>query len=156
MPIWHGAPTLASITNRIPNTIEERLGFVYTGIGDDWISASMPVDHRTVQPMRLLQGGASVVLAESLGSLGAALTVDLEKYSIVGLDINANHVRGVPEGGGPVHGVARPVHRGGRTQVWQIEITNPAGKLVCISRLTVAVLAREPLAVASPGPRPAE
>ncbi len=142
MSIWHGAPTLESIMERIPNTIEEQLGVVYTGIGDDWIRASMPVDHRTVQPMRLLQGGASVVLAESLGSLGAALTVDPAKYSVVGLDINANHVRGVPEGGGPVHGTARPLHRGARTQVWQIEIRDPADKLVCVSRLTVAVLAR--------------
>ena len=107
-------------------------------LGDDFIKARMPVDHRTVQPMGLLHGGASVALAETLGSSGAYLCVDPAKYVVVGLEINANHVRAVRDGW--VTGTARPLHRGKTTQLWEIRITDAADKLVCISRLTMAVL----------------
>ena len=116
------------------------LGIEFTEIGDDYIRATMPVDARTHQPYGLLHGGASVALAETLGSMGAAMCVDAKEYQCVGQEINANHVRAARTG--VVTGTARPVHLGGRTQVWSIEIVNEAGKLVCISRLTVAVIRR--------------
>ena len=140
MAIWHGEPTLALIERLNAATLDEHLGIVFTAIGDDWLSATMPVDRRTVQPGRLLHGGASVVLSESLGSIAAALTVDLAKFRIAGLEINANHLRGVREHQGPVTGTVRPMHRGRRTQVWQTEVRDPAARLVCVSRLTVAVV----------------
>lgn len=140
MAIWHETPTLESIARTVENTIHTALGLVVTGIGEDWLSGTLPVDHRTVQPARILQGGASLVLAEALGSMGASFTVDRSKFRVVGLEINANHIRGVREGQGPVHGVARPLHRGRTTQVWQTEIRDGEHKLVCVSRLTVAVM----------------
>jgi 1,4-dihydroxy-2-naphthoyl-CoA hydrolase len=109
-------------------------------LGEDFLQGSMPVDHRTHQPQRLLHGGASVALAETLGSTGAALCVDSSRYQCVGLEINANHVRGAR--GGSVIGTARPVHIGRTTQVWVIDIHDEASKLICTSRLTVAVIAR--------------
>jgi 1,4-dihydroxy-2-naphthoyl-CoA hydrolase len=101
----------------------------------------MPVDHRTKQPFGLLHGGASVVLAETLGSFAASISVDMEKYQCVGLEINANHIRSVKEG--YVYGKATPLHVGRQTQVWEIRITNEAGQLVCVSRITIAVLERK-------------
>jgi len=98
----------------------------------------MPVDERTTQTMGILHGGASVVLAETLGSIGANLVVDPAKYACVGLDINANHIRSVRQG--LVTGTTRPIHIGSTTQVWGIEIKDEAGRMVCISRLTMAVL----------------
>ncbi|HCT22069.1 MAG TPA: esterase, partial [Chitinophagaceae bacterium] len=112
-----------------------------TEIGDDFIRGTMPVDHRTHQPYGLLHGDASVALAETLGSVGAALTVDHEKFMCVGLEINANHVRSVRSG--VVTGTAKPIHIGATTQVWDIRITDERDKLVCVSRLTVAVLKRK-------------
>jgi 1,4-dihydroxy-2-naphthoyl-CoA hydrolase len=109
-------------------------------VGADFVRAAMPVDERTRQPYGLLHGGASVVLAETLGSTAASLCVDPARFLVVGQEINANHLRSVR--GGRVIGTARPVHVGGRSQVWGIEIVNEAGALVCISRLTVAVLER--------------
>jgi 1,4-dihydroxy-2-naphthoyl-CoA hydrolase len=117
------------------------LGIEYTEVGSDYLCARMPVDERTRQPMGLLHGGASVALAETLGSIAAYLTIDADKQYCVGLDINANHVRGVT--GGFVYGKATPLHLGRSTQVWEIRITDEAGKLVCISRLTMAVLERK-------------
>jgi uncharacterized protein (TIGR00369 family) len=114
----------------------EHLDIKLVELGDDYIRGSMPVDRRTHQPMGLLHGGASVVLAESLGSLGANLCVEQGKYC-VGLDINANHLRSVRSG--LVTGTARPIHIGRSTQVWQIEIADEEGRVVCISRLTMAV-----------------
>lgn len=114
------------------------IGIEFTGLGDDYIQGTMPVDERTVQTMGMLHGGASVVLAETLGSIGANLVVDPAKYACVGLDINANHIRSVRKG--IVIGTARPVHTGSTTQVWSIEIKDEAGRMVCISRLTMAVL----------------
>ncbi len=119
----------------------EFLGIEYTEVGPDYVCAKMPVDARTKQPMGLLHGGASVALAETLGSIGAFCTIDSEKQQCVGLDINANHLRGVT--GGYVYGKAAALHLGRTTQVWEIRITDEAGKLVCISRLTMAVLDRK-------------
>lgn len=135
--IWHQHPSLAQL-NSSKNTLVEHLGIEFIEVGDDFIKARMPVDHRTVQPMGLLHGGASVALAETLGSSGAYLCVDPAKYVVVGLEINANHVRAVRDGW--VTGTARPLHRGKTTQLWEIRITDAADKLVCISRLTMAVL----------------
>lgn len=117
------------------------LGIEFIEVGNDYLKATMPVDERTKQPLGILHGGASVVLAETLGSTGATLCIDTEKQYCVGLDINANHLRSARSG--TVTGVARPVHLGRRTQVWQIHIYNEQEKLVCLSRLTMAVLDRE-------------
>jgi 1,4-dihydroxy-2-naphthoyl-CoA hydrolase len=116
----------------------EWLGIEFTEIGQDYICAKMPVDHRTKQPFGILHGGASVVLAESLGSVGAMLCVDNSKYRCVGLEINSNHLRQVTEGF--VYGKASPIHLGKTTQVWEIKITNEDNKLVNISRLTIMVI----------------
>jgi 1,4-dihydroxy-2-naphthoyl-CoA hydrolase len=116
----------------------EHLGMEFIEIGADFLKAKMPVDHRTKQPYGLLHGGASVALAETIGSVGAALLTDPEKYYCVGLEINANHVRGVRDGF--VIATATPLHVGAATQVWDIKIHDEKEKLVCVSRLTVAVL----------------
>ena len=116
------------------------LGIEFTQIGDDFLQARMPVDHRTRQPFGILHGGASVALAETLGSIASNLTVDPERFSVVGQEINANHVRAVSKG--YVTGTARPLHVGRRSQVWEIRIEDEAQRLVCISRLTLAVLER--------------
>lgn len=114
------------------------LGIEVTELGPDYIVGTMPVDHRTKQPMGLLHGGASVVLAESLGSIAGNLVVKVGEQAVVGLDINANHVKSARSG--VVTGVAKPLHIGGRTQIWEIKITNEQDELVCISRLTLAVI----------------
>ncbi|WP_126971305.1 hotdog fold thioesterase [Gynurincola endophyticus] len=120
------------------NTIGELIGIRFTEIGDDYLKATMPVDHRTKQPYGLLHGGASCVLAETLGSVAAALTVDDKQFKCVGLDINANHLRSATSG--YVTGITKPIHIGRTTQVWEIKITDERDKLICISRLTVAVI----------------
>jgi 1,4-dihydroxy-2-naphthoyl-CoA hydrolase len=140
MTIWRSPNSLTELNSGRPGTLIEHLGIEFTEIGDDYIRATMPVDARTRQPYGLLHGGASVALAETLGSMGAAMCVDPAEYQCVGQEINANHVRAARTG--LVTGTARPVHLGGRTQVWGMEIVNEAGKLVCISRLTVAVIRR--------------
>ncbi len=122
-------------------TMVEHIGIEFTEIGEDFIMAKMPVDHRTVQPMRLLHGGASVTLAETLGSVASAISVDPEKYNCVGLEINANHIKSMTSG--YVYGKASPIHLGRKTHVWDIRITNKEGELVCISRLTVAVIPKK-------------
>ena len=114
------------------------LGISILEIGDDYIKGSMPVDERTKQPFGLLHGGASVVLAESLGSIAANCCVNKSTHYCVGLEINANHIRGVKLGN--VYGVAKAIHIGSTTQIWEIKITDENDKLVCISRLTVAVI----------------
>lgn len=124
-----------------PNTMAEHLGIEWTELGDDYISARMPVDNRTRQPYGLLHGGASCVLAETVGSIASAMVVDHERFICVGLEINANHVRSAREGF--VTATARPVHLGGNTHVWDIRINDESGKLICISRLTVAVIPRK-------------
>ncbi len=138
MSIWTGSHTLDALNAECANTMMRHLDIVFEEIGGDFLRASMPVDDRTRQPFGLLHGGASVVLAESVGSVGANLCVDRSKYLCVGQEINASHVRSVR--GGRVTGTARPVHLGGRTQVWAIEIVNEAKDLLCISRLTIAVV----------------
>ena len=122
-----------------PNTLMEHLGIRCIAIGDDFLVASMPVDNRTKQPMGLLHGGASAALIESIGSMGSALLLDLEKYTPVGLEINANHVGGIRSG--EVHARGRLIHEGKRTHLWQVDITDPSsGKLVCTGRLTVMII----------------
>ncbi len=130
--------TLETLGDWCKQTMVEHLGIVFTHIGDDYLCAKMPVDHRTHQPMGLLHGGASVALAETLASVGAALQVDLTKKACVGLEINANHIRSVRSGW--VHGRAQALHLGRSTQIWEVKITSDAGELVCISRMTVAVI----------------
>jgi len=122
------------------HTLAETLGIEFTDYGDKFICGKMPVDHRTHQPFGLLHGGASVALAETLGSVGASLQIDIEKQTCVGLEINANHIKSVRSGF--VHGQATALHIGHKTQVWEIKINDDAGSLVCISRLTIAVLDR--------------
>jgi len=136
--IWKQDPDLARINGWSANTMMETLGIRITAVGDDWLQGSMPVDHRTHQPYGLLHGGASVALAETLGSTAAMLTLDPDKELAVGLDINANHVRGVRNG--IVTGTARMLHLGRTTQVWEIRIEDENGALACISRITMAVV----------------
>jgi len=136
--IWKTPRTLAALNAASEHTAIRHLGIVFSEIGDDFLCATMPVDERTRQPYGLLHGGASVLLAESLGSVGANMCVDGSKYLCVGQEINANHVRAAR--GGLVTGTTRPVHLGGRTQVWAIDIVNDADELLCISRLTIAVV----------------
>jgi uncharacterized protein (TIGR00369 family) len=132
--------SLEELNSGSAGTMVEYLGIEFTEVSDDFIRGTMPVDGRTRQPYGLLHGGASVALAETLGSTGATMCVDATQYQCVGQEINANHVR--PARTGLVTGTARPVHLGGRTQVWIIDIVNEAGKLVCTSRLTMAVIRR--------------
>ena len=122
------------------HTMVQHLGIQFIEIGSNYLVAKMPVDHRTHQPMGLLHGGASVALAETLGSVAAHCTVDLSKFYCVGLEINANHLKGARDG--YVYGTARPIHIGRSTQVWEIRIENEKQELVCISRITMAVLAK--------------
>jgi 1,4-dihydroxy-2-naphthoyl-CoA hydrolase len=138
MRIWKQDIDLASLNGWSTNTLMEAIGIQITAVGDDWLQGTMPVDRRTHQPYGLLHGGASVALAETLGSTAAMLTLDAAKERAVGLDINANHVRGVLSG--TVTGTARPLHLGRSTQVWEIRIEDENGKLVCFSRLTMAVV----------------
>lgn len=141
MAIWKHPMTPEQLNALSRNTIGEHLGIEITEIGDDFVRGRMPVDRRTHQPYGLLHGGASVVLAESLGSIGAGLVVG-GSGAVVGIEINANHLRGVREGW--VTGTARPLHTGRTTQVWEIRIENDDGALVCISRLTLAVVPKVP------------
>ncbi|ALN61381.1 putative thioesterase [Lysobacter antibioticus] len=136
-PLFRGHNTVADLNQLSRNTAMEPLGIVFTEIGPDYVRGTMPVDARTHQPYGLLHGGASVLLAETLGSSAANLSVP-EGKMCVGIEINANHVRGVRSG--TVTGTARPVHVGASTQVWEIRIEDEAGKLACISRLTLAVV----------------
>lgn len=136
MDIWNKPISLDMLNASSKNTLIKHLNIVYTELTENSISATMPVCHFTHQPLGMLHGGASVVLAETLGSVAANFSVGEEAYC-VGLDINANHVRAMRTGS--VIGTATPLHMGISTQVWQIEIKDEQGRLVCISRLTVAV-----------------
>jgi 1,4-dihydroxy-2-naphthoyl-CoA hydrolase len=138
MKIWKQDTDLARLNANNENTLMQALGIRLSAVGEDWLAGTMPVDRRTHQPFGLLHGGASVALAETLGSVAALLTLDPAHEIAVGLDINANHVRGVRAG--IVTGTARPLHLGRSTQVWDIRIENEAGALVCTSRLTMAVI----------------
>jgi 1,4-dihydroxy-2-naphthoyl-CoA hydrolase len=140
MSIWRSLRTVEELNGNRQGTLIETLGILFIEIGADFVRGTMPVDVRTVQPYGLLHGGASVALAETLGSMGASMCVDADEYQVVGQEINANHVRAARNG--LVTGTARAVHLGGRTHVWSIEIVNDAQKLVCISRITMAVIKR--------------
>lgn len=139
MDVWHAPVDLSVLNAWCADTAVAHLGIEFTAFGPDWLEARMPVDHRTVQPFGLLHGGASVLLAESLGSSAANLCVDQKKHYCVGQEINANHLRAVTEGF--VTGRTSPIYRGRSSQVWDIRVSDEQGRLVCISRLTMAVLA---------------
>ncbi|NNF17678.1 MAG: hotdog fold thioesterase [Gammaproteobacteria bacterium] len=136
--VWFGQPDLHALDQTSKDTLAHTLGIVCTEIGGDYLRGTMPVDARTRQPFGVLHGGASVSLAESLGSLAANLTLDVSAQYGVGIEVNANHVRSVSEG--LVTGTARPLHIGRNTQVWEIRICDEQDRLTCISRLTVAIL----------------
>jgi 1,4-dihydroxy-2-naphthoyl-CoA hydrolase len=139
--IWFKEFTPADFIPYSTGTLMESLGIEITEIGDDFIAGTMPVDNRTIQPMGILHGGANVALAETLGSIASGMVINKEKYYTVGLDINANHIRPVSKG--LVRGVAKPLHIGGKTHVWEIKIFDTkTTKLTCISRLTMAILAK--------------
>ncbi len=138
-PIWFNKSTsLDDFGHWGKNTLGAHIGIEFTEIGHNFLKATMPVDERTHQPYGLLHGGASAVLAETLGSVGSALVIDSSKFMVVGLEINANHIRSVRSG--LVTGIAMPIHIGRTTHVWDIKIYSEIDKLICISRLTVAVL----------------
>lgn len=140
MSIWKQPVTLEQLNALNPNTMMMAIGIVFTEVGDDYLRATMPVDARTHQPFGLLHGGASAALAETLGSTGGMMVLDPTQNVVVGLEINANHMRGVKSG--TVTGTARPLHLGRSTQVWEIRIEDESQRLVCISRLTLAVVPR--------------
>lgn len=140
MRIWFSDLKLEHIVNRGANTLVEHLGIKFTEVGEDYLRATMPVDDRTRQIMGILHGGASVALAETVGSFAANLCVDRERVNCVGQEINANHLR--PVASGIVTATARPFHIGSRSQVWHIEIHDERQRLVCVSRLTMAVVER--------------
>lgn len=142
MRIWFNKELSADdIKPLVKGNMAEHLGIEWTEVGDDFIKAKMPVDHRTKQPYGLLHGGASCVLAETIGSVASAMVIDHSKFVCVGLDINANHVRSARQGF--VTGISTPLHLGSNTHVWDIKIYDELQKLVCISRLTVAVIPRK-------------
>lgn len=142
MFIWfHKDLTIEKLHPLGINTMTEWLGFEWTELGDDYIKARMPVDHRTNQPYGLLHGGASCVLAETIASVGSAMVIDHSKFLCVGLEINANHIRSAKQGF--VTGIATPLHLGSTTHVWDIKIYDEREKLVCVSRLTVAIIPRK-------------
>jgi len=145
MTIWKSLRSLEQLNGGSEGTLVAHIGIKFIEIGDDFVRATMPVDARTRQPFGLLHGGASVALAESLGSTGASMSIDMKEYLCVGQEINANHVRAARAG--LVTGTARPKHLGGRTHVWVIDIVNEDEELVCTSRLTVAVIRRGTLPI---------
>jgi 1,4-dihydroxy-2-naphthoyl-CoA hydrolase len=141
-PIWFNkqlsAADLESVT---PDTMGQHLGMEFVEVGPGFLKMRMPVDHRTHQPYGLLHGGASCALAETVGSVASFFVIDTSKYICVGLEINANHLRGIRSGF--VTATATPLHLGSSTHVWDIKIHDDAGKLVCVSRLTVAILVKK-------------
>lgn len=141
MSIWFKPYKVEDIQFTLKNNMSEAIGIEITEITFNSIKGRMPVDHRTIQPAGILHGGASVALAETLGSIASNLIVDPTKFICVGLDINANHLR--PANNGFVYAEAIPIHIGKKTHVWSIEIKNEAEKLVCISRLTMAIVPKE-------------
>ena len=140
--MWKQATDLTSLNARNAGTINEVLGIVFTEVGEDYIVGTMPVSEKTVQPYRILHGGANVVLAESLGSIASTLCLDDWATQVaVGIEVNANHLKSVREGS-TVTGTCRPIRVGRTLHVWQIEIRDEKGDLSCISRLTVSIVAR--------------
>lgn len=143
MSIWFQEYSLKDISALQDGNMGGHIGIEIVRIGPDHLDAKMPVDERTMQPDGILHGGASVALAETLGSIGGSMVVDRARYQVVGQEINANHLRAVR--GGHVHGSAKPIHLGRRSQVWAIEIFDDQKRLICISRLTLAVIERQKL-----------
>lgn len=141
MKIWQIDMTLPLLTDRAKNTMIEYLGIEFVEYGDDFLIARMPVDHRTRQPIGIMHGGASCVLAESVGSTAANCCVDPTQFYCVGLEINTNHIRSIRDGF--VYGMAKPYHLGKSTHVWNIEITNEKKQLISINRLTMMVLEKK-------------
>lgn len=136
--IWFSEFTVEDLNNRPKNHLGGLIGIEFTEIGEDYLKGTMPVDERTHQPAGILHGGASVVLAETLGSIASYMCIDPELYQAVGLEINANHLR--PVKSGKVTGVCTVLHRGAKTHVWEIKIYDDRGKMNCVSRITVAVI----------------
>ncbi|MFT4667222.1 MAG: 1,4-dihydroxy-2-naphthoyl-CoA hydrolase [Polaribacter sp.] len=140
--IWKQPLTLEGLNNTSTNTLVEHLGIQWVEIGEEYLKATMPVDKRTHQPFGLLHGGASAALAETMGSVAGMLCLaDISKESVVGLEINANHLKGVRSG--LVTGTVRPIRVGRNVHVWSIEIHNEENKLICVSRLTLSVIKME-------------
>lgn len=144
MPIWQKTLSLDILNNDFPDGAATNSGIEYTDFGDDYITARMPVDERTRQPYGILHGGASCLLAETVGSHASSLCIDMNRQYCVGLEISANHIRSVSEGF--VYGTARPLHLGRSTHVWEIMIRDAADKIVCASRLTMLIKDQEPSA----------
>jgi len=143
MSIWFDPSITPSQLQLIAkDTMGEHLGIEFTKIGENSLSARMPVDNRTRQPYGLLHGGASATLAETVGSVASAFVIDQQRFYCVGIEINANHIRSIREGF--VYATATPLHLGKTTHVWDIRINDEREKLVCVSRLTVAILQRQP------------
>jgi 1,4-dihydroxy-2-naphthoyl-CoA hydrolase len=145
MTLWHSPIDLVALNALSTATAVAHLGIEFVDAGPDWLIGRMPVDARTIQPFGLLHGGASVLLAETLGSMAANLCVDPARFYCIGQEINANHLRAVRQGW--VTGRATPIHRGRTSQVWEIRIADEADRLVCIARLTMAVLERREVGV---------
>jgi 1,4-dihydroxy-2-naphthoyl-CoA hydrolase len=141
MAIWFQEITVETIQALGKNTMIDHIGIEFIAVGQDFIKARMPVDHRTVQTYGILHGGASVTLAETIGSIASSLAIDNTKYYCVGLEINANHIRSARNGF--VTGVASPIHIGSKTHVWEVKIYDDKKRILCISRLTLAILLRE-------------
>ncbi len=140
--IWKQTVNIETLNANTANSIMRHLGIEFTEFGDDFLSAKMPVDHRTKQPFGILHGGASVTLAETLGSMASVLIIEnTDTHLPVGVEINANHL--IPADKGFVYGRATPIRIGKTIHVWSIEIKNGAGKLVCVSRLTIAIIKRK-------------
>jgi len=152
MSIWYRPFTLDDLERQSENSMNRHLDIRFTEIGPDFLRASMPVDERTRQPYGLLHGGASVALAETLGSVSANCCVAAARFYCVGQEINANHLHSVRRG--RVTGTSRPIHIGGRSQVWEIRIEDEDGRLTCISRITMAVIARPAPPTGGAGSRP--
>jgi len=141
MAVWQRTVTATELNAMHANTMQSFCGIEFLEIGDDYIKARMPVNERTKQPHGLLHGGANVMLAESLGSIASVLCIDLEKFTCVGLEINANHIKAVRDGF--VYGITKPLHIGRSTQIWEIKIYNEDDKLTCVSRITNAILPKQ-------------
>ena len=140
--IWNDVPSLATANELSSRSLIGHLGIEFVEVGDDYLTARMPVDDRTRQPIGVLHGGSSVALAETLASWAAMFTVDSDQAYCVGMEINANHLRPVTSGW--VTGVASPIALGRRSQVWEVRITDDEGQLVCVSRCTMAVIPKRP------------
>ena len=137
--IWFTEPSLEFINQTLGhNTIAEQIGIEITEVGNDFIKGTMPADSRTFQPDGVIHGGANVVLAETLGSIAGSFVVDSSKYQVFGQEVSASHIRSVSSG--VVTGVARPIHLGTRSQIWEIKLENDQGKMSCISKLILAVV----------------